>query len=228
MKILLIIVCLLIAGIIGMNFIEEDLFESYASDLQSLENKVLLIEEAFLDEKDRLQNLGQHKGFLSNDLNEIGIEIQVYQSGVEAINIYYGTQGHMLIYPHVELPEAYDPTNRPWYEGAWENGSYLSFYSLTDESVTSLSVKTKHGVLGGDYHTAKLLKPIITDEWLISDVYFILPAYDLAQWQGENSFNQAIYASILEGLSENVIKVKGQVAVMRKMTNGWTLVKIVN
>lgn len=77
-----------------------------------------------------------------NAMSKDGL-LQVFEGYVSEFpsiqNVYVGyTNQEFIIYPHVDLPEGYDPTGRPWYTAAVEKGEVIwtePYLNATDGTI---------------------------------------------------------------------------------------------
>jgi len=128
--------------------------------LVQIENKVSvylktyenLIEDMSLNDDILYDGQEEYKGFSHMDA--------VLDLHPELKYIYYGSEtGKMLLWPETELPEGYDPRERPWYQGALNSEKvvwtppYVDAFSGQIILSGALQVFDKHqlnGVLGYD------------------------------------------------------------------------------
>lgn len=104
---------------------------------------------------------------------------QYIQTKTEAQTIYIGTaEGDMIIAPFTQLPDDYDPTNRPWYELAMDRkGEVIITDPYIDASTNETSVtiaKTlddRSGVIAVDINIAALSQ--LTEQVKVGDEGYV-------------------------------------------------------
>jgi methyl-accepting chemotaxis protein len=86
--------------------------------------------------KDELKVYDQNKEIILKDFGEMA------KSDKSIMNIYFGTAttGEMLLYPHADLPNDYDPRERPWYKDAIDHKNEVIWTDPYIDSITKQPV----------------------------------------------------------------------------------------
>ncbi|MCK8060761.1 MULTISPECIES: PDC sensor domain-containing protein [unclassified Fusibacter] len=91
-------------------------YEDYVPVNYFIEEQVLMLDDIAQD----LTLLTE-----TTEIEEV-FESYVYDSYFEVMNLYYATsEGEMILYPNQELPDNYDPRERPWYTEALLQGTMI-------------------------------------------------------------------------------------------------------
>ncbi|OPJ54979.1 methyl-accepting chemotaxis protein [Alkalithermobacter paradoxus] len=112
----------------------------------------------------------------------------ISENNPSMINTYFALENKdMLIYPHIDLPEGYDPTSRPWYQGAIKDINKTYFTdpyadATTNEIVMTISRAVVEngkviGVIGADIDL-KVLSQKIGDISIGKEGYVAILAKD--------------------------------------------------
>lgn len=101
---------------------KESLEKTMEQVIDEIENTLGYYEENLVQGVDYVANIGDVVDFAENEADEeiiYAIFDDYIATHPQISNIYVGTEGaNFYIYPALELPPDYDPTIRPWYQGA--------------------------------------------------------------------------------------------------------------